>query len=53
MTIFDILKDSAYKTEQFTTEAIERLNGRIIEKEDKKVRDTLPLCALPAKKKFV
>ena len=35
MTIYDILKDSAYKTEQFTTEAIERLNGRIIEKEDK------------------
>ena len=29
MTIYDILKDSAYKTEQFTTEAIERLNGRI------------------------
>ncbi len=35
MTIFDILKDSAYKTEQFTNEAIERLNSKIIEKEDK------------------
>ena len=35
MTIYDILKDSAYKTEQFSTESIERLNERIIEKEDK------------------
>ena len=31
MTINNILKDSTYKTEQFTTEAIERLNDRIIE----------------------
>ena len=32
MTIYDILKDTAYKTEQFSKEAIERLNSRIIEK---------------------
>lgn len=35
MNIFDILKDSEYKTEQFSNEAIERLNSSIIEKEDK------------------
>lgn len=36
MTIYDILKDSAYKTEQFSQESIDSLNGRIIEKTDKK-----------------
>lgn len=36
MTIYDILKDTAYKTEQFTNDAIDRLNAKIIEKEDKK-----------------
>ncbi len=35
MNIYDILKDTSYKTEQFSYEAIERLNARIIEKEDK------------------
>lgn len=35
MTIYDILKDSSYKTEQFSTEAIERLNANIVEKEVK------------------
>lgn len=35
MTIYDILKDAAYKTEQFTDNAINKLNARIIEKEDK------------------
>ena len=35
MTIYDILKDTSYKTEQFPNEAIENLNARIIEKEDK------------------
>lgn len=35
MTIYDILKDTAYKTEQFTAIAIDNLNSRIIEKEDK------------------
>ncbi|MCH5157344.1 MAG: N-6 DNA methylase [Clostridiales bacterium] len=36
MTIYDILKDSAYKTDQFSQESIETLNNRIIDKEDKK-----------------
>lgn len=35
MTIFDILKDTSYKTEQFSSDAIERLNAKIKEKEDK------------------
>lgn len=35
MTIYDILKDSAYKTEQFADEAIAKLNEKIIVKEDK------------------
>ena len=35
MTIYDILKDSSYKTEQFSTEAIARLNANIVEKEGK------------------
>ena len=36
MTIYDILKDSAYKTEQFSQTSIDNLNGRIIENTDKK-----------------
>ena len=36
MNIFDILRDSEYKTEQFSNKAIDRLNSSIIEKEDKK-----------------
>lgn len=35
MNIFDILKDSAYKTEQFADEAIAKLNEKIVVKEDK------------------
>lgn len=35
MTIYEILKDSAYKTEQFTNDSIQRLNERLVEKEDK------------------
>lgn len=35
MTIYDILKDTSYKTEQFSNDATERLNAKIIEKEDK------------------
>ncbi|MCH5158894.1 MAG: N-6 DNA methylase [Clostridiales bacterium] len=38
MTIYDILKDSAYKTEQFSQASIDSLNSRIIEKIDKKGR---------------
>lgn len=35
MTIYDILKDSDYKAEQFSNEAIDKLNARITEKTDK------------------
>lgn len=35
MTIYEILKDTSYKTEQFSSEAIDRLNTKIIEKQDK------------------
>lgn len=35
MTVFDILKDTDYKSKQFSTDAIERLNARIEEKTDK------------------
>jgi len=35
MTIYEILKDTAYKAEQFTENAIIRLNEKIVEKEDK------------------
>lgn len=38
MTIYDILKDTAYKTEQFMSDAIDRLHSKIIEKEDKNGR---------------
>jgi len=35
MNIYDILKDSAYKTEQFADEAIAKLNKKIVVREDK------------------
>ena len=35
MNIYDILKDSAYKTEQFADEAIAKLNEKIVVREDK------------------
>ena len=35
MTVFDILRDTEYKSEQFSAEAIERINGRIKEKTDR------------------
>ena len=41
MTIYDILKDSSYKTEQFSTEAIERLNANIVEKEGKNIQSIM------------
>lgn len=43
MNIYDILKDSAYKTEQFADEAIAKLNEKIVVKEDKTANDTLSL----------
>ena len=38
MTIYDILKDTNYKAEQFSVNAIARLNARIEERTDKKGR---------------
>lgn len=35
MTIYDILKDSSYKTEQFSNDSIERLNASLVEKDGK------------------
>ena len=40
MTIYDILKDTNYKSEQFSAEAIAKLNARIEEKIDKKGKVT-------------
>ena len=39
MTVFDILRDTNYKSEQFSQEAIERLNARIEVRVDKKGRE--------------
>ena len=52
MTINNILKDSAYKTEQFTTEAIERLNDRIIEKEGKNGKKYATVMCIIRKKEI-
>lgn len=41
MTIYDILKDTAYKTEQFSNDAIASLNARLVEKEDKNGKNML------------
>lgn len=50
MTIYDILKDSAYKAEQFTEQAIERLNAKIIEKTDKNGKSYATVNCLIRKK---
>lgn len=52
MTFYDILRDSAYKTGQFSTEAIERLNVRIIEKEDKNGKKYATVMCLIRKKEI-
>ncbi len=52
MTIYDILKDSTYKTEQFSTEAIDKLNEKITVKEDKNGKNTQQLYVLSVKRKF-
>ena len=53
MTIFEILKDSAYRTEQFSRESIERLNGRIVVKTDKKGNPMPTVDCLVRKKPIV
>ena len=53
MTIFDILKNTDYKSEQFSSEAIERLNARIEERTDKKGKVSAIVKCLVRKKDIV
>ena len=52
MTAYDILKDSAYKTEQFSQTSIDNLNGRIIENTDKKGKPYAVVECLVRKKQI-
>ena len=52
MTIYDILKDSAYKTEQFSQTSIDNLNGRMTEKTDKKGKPYAVVECLVRKKQI-
>lgn len=53
MTIYDILKDTNYKAEQFSDEAIARLNARIEERTDKKGKVSAVAKCLVRKKDIV
>ena len=53
MTIYDILKDTNYKAEQFSAEAISRLNARIEERVDKKGKVTAVAKCLVRNKDIV
>ena len=53
MTIYDIIKDSNYKAEQFSDEAINRLNARIEERTDKKGRISAVVKCLVRNKDIV
>ena len=52
MTIYDILKDSDYKAEQFSNEAINKLNARITEKTDKNGKAFATVNCLVRKKEI-
>ena len=52
MTIFDILKDTDYKSEQFSVGAIDRLNARIEETTDKKGKITAKIKCLVRNKEI-
>ena len=52
MTIYDIIKDSAYKTEQFNQTSIDNLNKRIIEKVDKRGKPYAVVECLVRKKQI-
>ena len=52
MTIYDILKDSDYKAEQFSNEAIDKLNARITEKTDKNGKAFATVNCLVRKKEI-
>lgn len=53
MTIYDILRDSAYKTEQFNPESIDGLNSRITEMTDKKGKPYAVVECLVRKKQIM
>ena len=53
MTIYDILKDTNYKSEQFSAEAIAKLNARIEEKIDKNGKVTPKVKCLVRQKDIV
>ena len=53
MTIYDILKDTNYKAEQFSVDAIARLNTRIEERTDKKGKVSAVTKCLVRKKDIV
>ena len=53
MTISDILKDSAYKTEQFNQTSIDNLNRRIAEKTDKKGKPYAVVDCLVREKQII
>ena len=53
MNIFDILKDTDYKSEQFSSEAIDRLNARIEERIDKKGKPYAVVKCLVRNKEIV
>lgn len=53
MTIYDILKDTNYKAEQFSVDAIDRLNARIEERTDKKGKVSAVAKCLVRKKDIV
>ena len=53
MTVFDILKDTNYKSEQFSDDSITRLNERIEEKEDKNGKTSAVVECLIRKKTIV
>lgn len=53
MTVFEIIKDTNYKSEQFSVESIDRLNARIDEKTDKKGKKQAKVKCLVRNKEIV
>lgn len=53
MTIYDILKDTNYKSEQFSAEAIARLNERIVESTDRNGKTVAKVKCLVRNKEIV
>lgn len=53
MTIYDIIKDTNYKSEQFSAEAIARLNERIVENTDRNGKTTAKVKCLVRNKDIV